>query len=93
MADFTFRKKKYRLERGAYQFTLSELTGKEYVVEGYYSDVYYVIKKLISLHAISLKDGKEMLNTIHSTCNDLGKVINKAVKRSESSQVERSIES
>ena len=90
MTDFTFKKKKYRIERDSHQLILSELTGKEYVVEGYYSDPYYVIKKLISLHAFSLKDGKEMLAKVHSTCNDLSKVLNKAIKRPEPLLVEQS---
>ncbi len=93
--SFKYRNKEYRLERDAHQFILSQKTGKEYVNIGYYSDPYYLIQKLVSLHLCTLKEGKEMAQTIHTTCKALSRLLSnvlpKAEKASDSSAAQRSV--
>ena len=94
MITFKFRNKEYRVERDPHQFILSQ----KYVTEkgeityhnlGYYSDAKYLIKKLLSLHLISAKDSTEILSLMKTICDQLGNVLNRAIKVSVASSVER----
>lgn len=81
---FKFRNKEYKVERDSHQFILSQKykteKGEEaYTVLGYYSDTYYLIKKLVSLHLIKGDDGKELNKLIHICCKQLGEAVARAV--------------
>lgn len=78
--DFRYRKCNYRVERDSHQFILSKKTGNDYGVVGYFSDAYFLIKKLVSLHCFTDCVGNDILKTIKNTCSTLEKVLNKAVK-------------
>lgn len=83
---FKFRKKEYKVERDSHQFILSQkyITEKgeeEYNNIGYYHDLALMVKKLISLHVITSKDGKELVNCVALCCKQLGTAIERAVKQ------------
>lgn len=82
--DFKFRNKHYRVERDQHQFILSQqyqtTDGIDYKNLGYYRDPAYLIQKLVSLNIITKSDGKELPTLIKTCCEQLGKVLNKAIK-------------
>lgn len=77
---FKFRNKEYCVEKDAYQYVLKGKIGDVYYIDGYYSDIYFLIKKLISLHVVKDEDGKHMIKTIDDTCKELKEEIRKALK-------------
>ena len=77
---FKFRNKEYKVQRDPHQFILQQKVGEEYNSIGYYSDVNYLVKKLVSLHCVSGKDGKEMLSLMKTCCEQVGTAIKRALK-------------
>lgn len=69
---FTYRKKRYKVEKDAYNLILYKQTSNDHWnIEGYYSDPNTLIKKLIKEHLFDEKEGKLLLSQFNTLQSEL----------------------